>query len=613
MSWTDELARVYELCIDRAAEFEANGEKPLLPAAHSTANAQITVCINSDGTKPQSGFAQLVPKEPKSETVTVIPVTEASAARSAGIAPHPLNDKLIYIAGDYPKYVEGKRQDNSEFYGAYMEQLKTWCDSPYTNEKIRAVYSYLAKGTLIADLIEAKALTADPETGKLTADKINGIGQADCFVRFMVNGEPTWGDKALQESFIRFNSMGQGAPQLCYATGEQAVPTYKHPKKIRNAGDQGKLFSTNDESGFSYRGRFCTKEEAVSIGYDYSQKIHNALKWLIERQGINIDSLCIITWESALKQLPKITEADIFGDTDSAEYDPQKSERNYTVNSVFGHEVAEKYGADSKTMLLMLDSATTGRISMSMYSELMTSVYLANLKKWHDDTAWYKFGKTASFSMKEIANYAFGTEKGRFVECSPSVLKQTVQRLVPCAAEGRDIPQDIVRGLVGRACRPTSYDPKTSHWEAVLFCACGMLRRQTIERKGECTMALDTERRTRDYLYGRLLAVADRAESSTYDADSARTTNARRFFEAFSNHPCTTWVVIHNNLRPYLDRMKEGSRKFYDGLINDITNMMDVSEFSDNSPLAPEFLHAYSCQLNALYTKKTDDANKEEN
>jgi CRISPR-associated protein Csd1 len=138
-----------------------------------------------------------------------------------------------------------------------------------------------------------------------------------------------------------------------------------------------------------------------------------------------------------------------------------------------------------------------------------------------------------------------------------------------------------------------------------------MLRRQIIEKKGECTMALDTERRSRSYLYGRLLAVADRAESSTYDKDSARTTNARRFFEAFSNHPYTTWAVIFKNLRPYLDHMNEGSRIYYERLINEITELFDRESFSDNSPLTPEFLHAYSCQTNALFAKK--DNNKEEN
>ena len=610
MSWVEELARVYELCTTT----DIDGE-PLLPVAHSTANAQLEVNINSDGTIPATGFAERVDKK---EQVTVIPVTEASATRSSGIAPHPFADKLIYIAGDYKKFApcvdleKNKKKDYPKYYEAYIEQLKGWCDSAYSNKAVRAVYEYISKGTLIADLVEAKVLETDPATGKLTDAKLNGIAQEDCFVRFRVDGEPTWKDKNMHDNFISFNSMNLGTPQLCYATGNHEAPTYSHPSKIRNAGDKAKLFSTNDESGFSYRGRFCNKEEAVSIGYNFSQEMHNALKWLVKRQGKSVGDLCLITWESALKYIPDPDSGSdsLFGDEEPEKYDPKAGNKNQTFFSLMGRE--NIYDKDSKTMLMMLDSATTGRLSMSKYTELATSEYLENLDKWHNSTAWIRKGKPASFSMKEIADFAFGTEQ-KVVECTPAVLKDTIQRLVPCAAEGRNIPADIVNSLFHKACRPTSYENE-GNWKNVLNCACGMLRRQIIERKGECTMALDTECRNRSYLYGRLLAVADRAEGSTYDQDSKRTTNARRFFEAFSNHPYTTWAVIVKNLRPYLDRMNEGSRVYYERLIHEITDMFDRESFADNSPLFPEFLHAYSCQLNALFTgNKNTDNNKEEN
>ncbi|MGN0700186.1 MAG: type I-C CRISPR-associated protein Cas8c/Csd1, partial [Oscillospiraceae bacterium] len=142
--------------------------------------------------------------------------------------------------------------------------------------------------------------------------------------------------------------------------------------------------------------------------------------------------------------------------------------------------------------------------------------------------------------------------------------------------------------------------------QRVLECACGMLRKQTIEEKGECKMALDTECRSRDYLYGRLLAVADAAEESTYDRESSRTTNAKRFFEAFSNRPCRTWGVIYNHLRPYFDRMPAGRRVYYERMIGEISEMFSREDFINNAPLKPEFLHAYSCQLNEIYRKKTD-------
>ena len=115
-----------------------------------------------------------------------------------------------------------------------------------------------------------------------------------------------WKDKSLYQSFIAFNSSIAGKKQLCYATGEILPCTYKHPSKIRNAGDKAKLISSNDESGFSYRGRFDSKEQALSVSYDFSQKMHNALKWLIAKQGIAIGPMMLLMWESNLQKLPDI-------------------------------------------------------------------------------------------------------------------------------------------------------------------------------------------------------------------------------------------------------------------------------------------------------------------
>lgn len=87
LSWTDELMRAYDI-------LNSTNDRNLLPLCHSTQNAQITIDINSDGTIPSIGFAEKVEKE---DAVTIIPVTEDSSSRGAGINPHPLADKLIYI------------------------------------------------------------------------------------------------------------------------------------------------------------------------------------------------------------------------------------------------------------------------------------------------------------------------------------------------------------------------------------------------------------------------------------------------------------------------------------------------------------------------------------
>lgn len=87
--------------------------------------------------------------------------------------------------------------------------------------------------------------------------------------------------------------------------------------------------------------------------------------------------------------------------------------------------------------------------------------------------------------------------------------------------------------------------------------------------------------------------------------------NAKRLIEAFSNHPCEIWKVLYLSLRPYLNRMNIGKRSYFERMINQITAMFPLDTYNDNSPLSSEFLHAYSCQMNDFFTKKTDD-NKEE-
>lgn len=604
MSWTDELARAYDILV--------SGDNGILPIAHSTQNAQITVSINLDGTIPISGFAQ---KVEKSDAVTIIPVTVKSGARTGPNAPHPFADKLMYLAGDYHIYGTGKYTEE-KFHSMYMEQLKKWCDFDPSNLTIKAVYDYLSKGTLVADLINSGVLTLDNDTGKLSDCKISGINQTDSLVRFCVDGVKTWKDPKMYSSFDKFNASLSDEKQLCYATGDLLTPTYIHPKYIRNSGDGAKLFSYKEDGTFKYKGRFADETQAASISYNYSQKMHNALKCLISKQGMNVDGLCILVWENNLEEVPDVTQRCFLDDddddfnvtavTETPKGNTGEINKTLTIQSLMG--VKNKYKDDSKTILMMLDNATPGRLSMTEYAELATSDYILNLEKWHKDTAWVCYGRESSFSVYEIANCAYGNMQSS--NANKEVIKDVFQRLLPCIAEGMRIPQDIVNALFIRACRPNSFEEK--HWKRILNCACGMIRKRKIEKGGECSMALDKECHSRDYLYGRLLAVADVAEASTYNDEGSRTTNAKRFFEAFSNHPYQTWDVIYKSLRPYLNRMSKSKSVYYERMINDITAMFEVDDFRNNSPLSPEFLHAYSCQVNELYTKKTDVIKEEE-
>lgn len=628
MSWMNELYQIYEnYCGD------TDSKEILLPVSHSTANAQIEVTLT------ETGILRRAKKiENKDDSVTIIPVTEDSGSRSSGIAPHPFADKLVYIAGDYKYYATGKRADNSKYYAEYMKQLAVWNDSEYTHPAVDAVYRYLQKGSLTADLIDWKVLELNSETGKLQDKiKILGILQEDAFVRFRIEytelrESATWKDRTLYDCFSKFNAQAMGNKQRCYATGELLPATYKHPSKIRDAGDKAKLISTNDESGFTYRGRFDGKEQAISVSYDFSQKMHNALKWLIERQGVAIGSMQLIVWASALQPLPDMRFAamglensdddmdDIYDDDMGYDDEPEDEERTVPDTvvayrkrlkaSVWGYE--NKLEPNTKVMIMGLDAATTGRLAMVLYSELSASDFIHNVANWHDSIAWNRFNwkekknEWSSFSLYEIVRCAFGTEQEDKIKCKSELESDMICRLIPCVAEGRSVPKDIVNSLVIRASKPLAYS-KYYNWRTVLETACGLLRKKIIEEKGECKMGLDYECTDRSYLYGRLIAVAEAAEASTYDENEERITNARRYFESFSNTPYQTWLVIYNRLLPYFAKMPKKVRVYYEKTINEITGQFSREDFKNNKKLEPEFLHAYSSQLNEIYRKKKEN------
>ena len=392
MSWNDELYQIYEYNCGR--EFDAN-EPVLLPIAHSTANAQIEIVIN------EIGAFKGARKVDKSEAVTIIPATEASSVRSgSGAIPMPYADKLVYIAGDYGQYFDGKRSDNTVFYTAYMSQLKQWSESEYSHKAVKALYAYLDQKCLMSDLIKAGVLETDAQTGRLAPNvKIAGISQEDSFVRVVVNTPDgmnrTWKDKTLYDSFISFNSSLMGEKQLCYASGRMAPLTYKHPSKIRNSGDKARLISANDSSGFTYRGRFTDKEEAVAVSYEYSQKVHGALRWLIEKQGETFDSMTVVVWASALQEVPVLKNRAI--EDDDPVFDEEEDAVPTTApgymamlkKRIFGYR--QKLEPNTRVMIMGLDAATTGRINLSFYSELEGSAYLDNMERWHAQTAWRRY------------------------------------------------------------------------------------------------------------------------------------------------------------------------------------------------------------------------------
>lgn len=621
MSWLLNLYETYESNLDQVGVIEKkynDQEYTLLPVSHTTQNAHIEVEITEDG---EFHSARVIDK---SDASTLIPCTEESANRAGSkIAPYPFHDKLSYVAGDFVAY--GGKIKKEEPFTYYIKQLKEWTKSPYATAKVKSIYNYLSKKQLIKDLVEAKILYLDDnnhiiDTWNKKYESLHGEkppifsvisgGQESAFIRFNVYSPDkiltkVWKDPEMYESFIRYYRDLLGDEDLCFVTGERLPSTDKHANKIRNAADKAKLISANDTSGFTFRGRFNKGNEVASISYEVSQKAHNALKWLINRQGKIIDQRVFLVWSNNALDIPDPTE-DTF---DIFLINPtpiEKKEKISYTNQEFANEVAKalegyknNLSTKSDVNILILDSATTGRLAVLYYRNMNKELYLDRLAKWHSTCVWlHRYrkdgqGEYVHFygapATKDIAFAAYGPK------ANDKVVKGLMERLLPCIVDDKKIPLDIVRSAFYRASNPVSMEKW--EWEKTLSITCALINKQE-----GYNVALDQENNDRDYLFGRLLAIADVLERRALGSEETRSSNAIRYMNSFSKNPARTWTTIQESLQPYQARLGTKAR-YLSSLIDEVASRIDFNDFN-NKPLSGKYLLGFYSQRHDLYQKK---------
>ncbi len=668
MSWMAKLYETYEAGI----QLDLPESEQLMPISHTLQNAHIKITIDSDG-----NFKRV---EVLERTQIVLPATEKSAGRSSGEAPHPLADKIQYIARDYPKY-GGKKPG---YFDGYLKQLDGWCRSTHSHSKAQAVKKYVEKGTVVQDLVKNKILVLDeggnllcPTTDNLKEDfdsnnidrpKIFGVinkddktkryDQGNALVCWSVEekqGDPisdTWKDHELQTAWINYEAANNDHTGLCYITGKETSLAVNHPAKLRHTGDKAKLVSSNDMSGYTFRGRFTDSKnsmekqgaQSVGISFDVTQKAHNALRWLISRQGFRNGDQAIVAWAVSGSEIPQPMEDtwDLLGEElqeISAPLPTEKNQINHTVD--LGQSFAVTLGkymagyqaklkATDNIIIMGLDSATPGRMAVTYYQEFFPEEYIERISQWHNDFAWYQRHKiekdvgkkkpesrtvwpVCAPSPRSIWEAVYGST------VSDSLKKNTAERILPCIVEARPFPRDLVDKAVQRASNRSSYKSDEQWlWEKNLGIACALYRgfsKRNSKPGKEYIMGLEQDNTSRDYLYGRLLAIAERLEDiSLYVAGESRSTTAARLMQRFADRPSSTWRNIELALQPYIQRLKNNRAGFLHNiqvLLDSVMNKFSEGDFVNDKPLSGEFLLAYHNQRLELRNKnKSTETNE---
>jgi CRISPR-associated protein Csd1 len=453
-----------------------------------------------------------------------------------------------------------------------------------------------------------------------TSDGNEEKNQAKVFVRWKVESEDslcseTWKDQTLFEKWAEYSSLLDSAKGFCYVTGEKETDiAQKHPAKLRSGKDGAKLISSNDTSGFTFLGRFESVNEAASVSSVVTQKAHSALRWLIGRKQVfRSGDQVFVSWATTGKAIPDpcANSWDFLGN-DFQTSDTLRSQTG-DVGQSFAARFQKKLAgykaniSDTEDIVVMgLDSATPGRMAITFYRELTGSEFLARLEKWHSDFAWFQnYGKDKDDKKKVILFEGAPAPKdiawcayGRKAEGKNGIklLNATVERLLPSIIDGRPVPRDLVEQCVRRTSNRVGLEPW--EFEKCLGIACSLYKGFYNQRR--YSMALEEERSSRDYLYGRLLAVADQIELKALQlAKENRGTTASRLMQRFSDRPFSTWKNIEEALKPYKDRI----RAKYHGLLDGYEELLDIihsriltANFTTDTRLTGEYLLGYHCQ-----------------
>lgn len=465
MGWMQKLCEAYDAGI---AGDQSKESVRLVPLGFVRKKVKYHVVLTLDGhfvsadeLMDEAGF-QEIPSTPQAESRT-----------GDNGAPFPLTEQLKYLV---------YANENLKRFDRYMEQLKTWCEQPDAPICLRSVYTYLNGHTLLSDLEFQPKLKLKYYKN---AEKREGSGEDTkamvCFSVQMQDGsnDDLWLRTDIKQSWGNFLSDKlPGARGFCYVEGKMLPYVENHPKLQGNA----KLISAKDtEFPFQYKGRFVDDRSAALVSYDASVRAHNALTWLIARQGMQRFGMTWVVWNTngAVMKVP-IEEENGF--IDEEEEDEEETASRPVVNTFAGYArevstAARGYGGKlhdydpertNRAVILGLEAATDGRMSITYYQECPGNEYVERLEKWYKECCWWRYSRKARIkeirtpNPEEIAIAVMGIDAvnaaKRDKKCEKShtkLMRELQTRILSCIVDEQPLPLDIVRSALYRVWRAT--------------------------------------------------------------------------------------------------------------------------------------------------------------
>lgn len=588
------------------------------------------------------------------EEIIVFPITEDSITRSgAKVAPHAISDELSYLAKDIDP------RKNEEYIKSIEELLEY--EKKRKCENFRIIGEYIIKNTVLEDFLQFYFGNIEyfiDDKFKLTYEEIvdekakeKSIDLKKVFITFKLEKEFS-GDITLTQDvelhnfyigYIRYKNSHAKELSYCDITGKLDYCIERHRGLVGNA----KLISisNNDET---YYGRFKDGGDICHMSYEASQKVHNMLKYLLESNEhsrfIGGDAY-IINW---LSQDLEKGGIELLSSIDSEDFEDWDFENNTEetmaslggdVSSSLGKYFSGGDGSFSSARdfyVLIIEKISNGRVSVKYFRRLSRSEAYERSMDWYESTNWNFYNhKTKNFveqspPLYQIIDFVYGQEndKGYFACENRKLKRSTIERLIPCIIDSQKLPQDISRTAFHKLSNKQSYKKS---WNMALNIGCSLIKKHKNDYEGYTIDASNISeviqlQESRSFYYGRLMAIYEKIELDAAggrgaDTDSGkektqRITNADRLWSSMIRTPERTRFILESKLKSYTNILKKnspGRYVFYDKLITELTlEIMKIDEEDGiRGALDEDFILGYYYQKDALYTKRSQDVNKQ--
>jgi CRISPR-associated protein Csd1 len=367
---------------------------------------------------------------------------------------------------------------------------------------------------------------------------------------------------------------------------------------------------------------------------------------MISRQGHRNGDQIYVAWAVSGKPVPAAFEDPwaILGKPVSLQDESNDKSVDGIDHSIdLGESFAHKFNVyldgfrkelepNEQIVVMGLDSATTGRMGIVYYRELLASEFLQRLNDWHTQFAWPQRHsieiQSKSKSNKLVSKiiwpvwppppkHIIEAAHGDIMKNNDSLKKNLHERILPCIVDGRPFPEDILNSAIRRASNRNNCEHW--EWERNLGVSCALFRgfhlRQPDHKRRTYAMSLEEDNRSRDYLYGRLLAIGERIEEIALSVGGEnRPTAAARLMQRFADRPSSTWRNIELGLQPYMQRLQSSRPGFLANRKKEFDAVISAflpGDFARDKSLSGEFLLGYHCQR-MVYRNTQSEATQED-